>query len=143
MPATNASAHAPAQIHRGNLEIIVCHSVADSPAFSRAGNYKFSGDLRVKGQALTTFHKETPVRNLLQTPFLVLQTPFLETPFLGPGMADRVAQGGHNIPETVIRRRFTAGRGNFLKLYKPLADAWRHYDNAGDQPVLIASSDQT
>ena len=58
-------------------------------------------------------------------------------------MADRVAQGGHNIPETVIRRRFTAGRGNFLKLYKPLADAWRHYDNAGDQPVLIASSDQT
>jgi predicted ABC-type ATPase len=71
---------------------------------------------------------------------------FLELPSVELAIgrvADRVAQGGHNIPETVIRRRFTAGRGNFLKLYKPLADAWRHYDNAGDQPVLIASSDQT
>lgn len=57
-------------------------------------------------------------------------------------VADRVAQGGHDIPEAVIRRRFTAGRRNFLNLYKPLADAWRHYDNAGEMPVLIASSEQ-
>ena len=57
-------------------------------------------------------------------------------------VADRVSQGGHDIPEAVIRRRFTAGRRNFLNLYKPLADAWRHYDNAGEMPVLIASSEQ-
>ncbi len=56
-------------------------------------------------------------------------------------VAMRVAQGGHDIPEAVIRRRFGAGRENFHTLYKPLADAWRHYDNAGDEPVLIASSD--
>ena len=56
-------------------------------------------------------------------------------------VADRVAQGGHDMPESVIRRRFTAGKRNFLNLYKPLADAWRHYDNAGDKPLLIASSD--
>jgi predicted ABC-type ATPase len=29
-------------------------------------------------------------------------------------VADRVAQGGHDIPEMVIRRRFMAGRINFL-----------------------------
>ena len=57
-------------------------------------------------------------------------------------VADRVAQGGHDIPEPVIRRRFRAGKENFLNLYKPLADAWRHYDNAGDRPVLIASNDE-
>lgn len=57
-------------------------------------------------------------------------------------VSDRVAQGGHDIPEAVIRRRFTAGQRNFLELYKPLADAWRHYDNAGDNPVLLASSDE-
>lgn len=70
---------------------------------------------------------------------------FLELPSVELAIervADRVAQGGHDIPEAVIRRRFTAGRRNFLNLYKPLADAWRHYDNAGEQPVLIASRDE-
>jgi predicted ABC-type ATPase len=56
-------------------------------------------------------------------------------------VAIRVRQGGHDIPEPVIRRRFTAGRRNFLNLYKPLAHAWRHYDSAGEQPVLVASSE--
>ncbi len=68
---------------------------------------------------------------------------FLELPSVTLAIervADRVAQGGHDIPETVIRRRFTTGRRNFQNLYKPLADAWRHYDNAGEEPVLIASS---
>jgi len=57
-------------------------------------------------------------------------------------VADRVTQGGHDIPEAVIRRRFSAGKRNFLSLYKPLADAWRHYDNAGEEPLLLASSEQ-
>ena len=56
-------------------------------------------------------------------------------------VAMRVRQGGHDIQEPVIRRRFTTGKQNFLNLYKPLADAWRHYDNAGELPVLLASVD--
>ena len=43
----------------------------------------------------------------------------------------RVAQGGHNIPEPVIRRRFHAGIANFHSLYKPLVDGWKLYDNSG------------
>jgi predicted ABC-type ATPase len=58
-------------------------------------------------------------------------------------VAMRVAQGGHDIPGPVIRRRFREGKENFLNLYKPLADEWRHYDNRGEDPVLIASSDET
>ena len=57
-------------------------------------------------------------------------------------VADRVAQGGHDIPESVIRRRFHAGIANFQALYKPLVNAWRLYDNSRERPVLISSSDQ-
>lgn len=57
-------------------------------------------------------------------------------------VADRVAQGGHHIPQPVIRRRFLAGLANFQTLYKPLVDAWRLYDNSGTSPVLINSSDE-
>lgn len=52
-------------------------------------------------------------------------------------VAERVKQGGHDIPESVIRRRFIAGRRNVEKHYRSLVDAWAFYDNAGDEPVLI------
>lgn len=49
----------------------------------------------------------------------------------------RVRQGGHDIPEAVIRRRFSAGLRNFQKHYAPVVDAWALYDNAGEVPVLL------
>jgi predicted ABC-type ATPase len=48
-----------------------------------------------------------------------------------------VREGGHNIPEPVIRRRFASGLGNFENLYKPLVDEWALYDNSASEPVLI------
>lgn len=56
-------------------------------------------------------------------------------------VAQRVRQGGHNIPEAVIRRRFEAGLSNFHQLYAPRVNAWMLYDNAGTQPVLMDWSD--
>ena len=44
--------------------------------------------------------------------------------------AERVRMGGHNVPEETIRRRYTKGIRNFPRLYKPLADTWRLYDNS-------------
>lgn len=52
-------------------------------------------------------------------------------------VAERVRQGGHDIPEPVIRRRFAAGLENFAKLYAPLVNAWALYDNSGHAPVLL------
>lgn len=49
----------------------------------------------------------------------------------------RVREGGHNVPELIIRRRFTVGSRNFEKLYKPTVDAWALYDNSGSVPVLV------
>ena len=55
-------------------------------------------------------------------------------------VAERVRQGGHDIPVPTIRRRFEAGRKNFETVFKPLVDEWLLIDNAGDAPVLIDRS---
>ena len=51
--------------------------------------------------------------------------------------ADNGMQGGHHIPETVIRRRFTAGRENFHRHYAPGVDSGALYNNAGEKPALL------
>ena len=55
-------------------------------------------------------------------------------------VAARVAQGGHAIPEAVIRRRFVAGWYHFEHLYRTLLDAWQVYDNSGDDAILLEQS---
>ena len=57
-------------------------------------------------------------------------------------VAQGVRQGGHDIPEATIRRRFAAGRQNFERLYAPPADAWALYNNSGLQPVLLDWSEK-
>ena len=52
-------------------------------------------------------------------------------------VAQRVRQGGHDIPPEVIRRRFVAGLENFQRYYAPAVDVWALYDNAGEAPVLL------
>ena len=52
-------------------------------------------------------------------------------------VARRVLQGGHNIPEDVIRRRFKAGLANFHERYSKAVDSWALYDNYGIEPKLI------
>ena len=54
-------------------------------------------------------------------------------------IVQRVAKGGHDIPETVQQRRFHLGIRNLIGIYRPLLDRWRLYDNRGPSPVLIAS----
>ncbi len=52
-------------------------------------------------------------------------------------VAQRVRQGGHNIPESVIRRRFASGQAN-LSRYCALVDDWDVYDNSGPKPILMS-----
>jgi predicted ABC-type ATPase len=52
----------------------------------------------------------------------------------------RVRAGGHNVPEAIVRRRYTRGLRNFFDLYQPLATSWRMYDTSvGREPRLIAA----
>lgn len=52
-------------------------------------------------------------------------------------VAERVRQGGHNVPEQVIRRRFVSGMKNFIEVYQSLVNEWALYDNAGEEPILL------
>lgn len=56
-------------------------------------------------------------------------------------VAARVAQGGHNIAESVIRRRFERSFRNFKELYSTLVNRWEWYDNSGITPRLISAGD--
>ena len=48
----------------------------------------------------------------------------------------RVKQGGYNIPEEVIKRRFERGLRN-LPEYKKLVNTWQVYDNSTDLSGLV------
>jgi predicted ABC-type ATPase len=51
----------------------------------------------------------------------------------------RVLGGGHNVPESIVRRRFGAGLRNFVQVYSGIADSWQVYDNSDlHGPRLIA-----
>jgi predicted ABC-type ATPase len=52
-------------------------------------------------------------------------------------VAERVRQGGHDVPQPVIRRRFAAGLRNFEGAYKSVVDTWAKYNNVGERPELL------
>lgn len=56
-------------------------------------------------------------------------------------VADRVAAGGHNVPETDLRRRFRLGLQNLFTLYRPLFNSWALYDNSEQRPRKVAQGD--
>jgi predicted ABC-type ATPase len=55
-------------------------------------------------------------------------------------IAERVKQGGHNVPTGDVLRRFDRGWKNFCTFYRSLADSWAVYDNSGERPQLIEKS---
>ena len=51
----------------------------------------------------------------------------------------RVEEGGHDVPEAVIRRRFGRSLVNFDRLYRPKVAAWRLYDGGAlEERSLVA-----
>ena len=54
-------------------------------------------------------------------------------------VAQRVRQGGHFVPDEVVRRRFERGLANFEHVYAPVVDAWILYDGAGSSPVVVST----
>jgi predicted ABC-type ATPase len=50
----------------------------------------------------------------------------------------RVLEGGHDVPEVVVRRRFDRSIRNFLLRYRPLGDSWILFDNSGVTPAVMA-----
>ena len=53
-------------------------------------------------------------------------------------VAERVANGGHNIPQDVIIRRYSAGISNLFNLFMNEVDSWMIYDNSDNDREEIA-----
>ena len=97
------------------------------------GHFAFETTLSGRGYAhlIPAWQAQGYVVHLV---FLRLQTVELAI----ERVAVRVAQGGHDIPPDVIRRRFAKGWHNFESVYRPLVDRWQVFDNSEQQAVLIA-----
>jgi predicted ABC-type ATPase len=55
-------------------------------------------------------------------------------------VAARVSEGGHDVPEETIRRRFEAGLSNFFGLYQPMATSWGFWDNSLESGLTFMAS---
>ena len=53
-------------------------------------------------------------------------------------VAIRVSEGGHNIPEETIVRRYHKGLHNFFHLYQEMVDEWLFINNTEGPPQLIS-----
>lgn len=54
-------------------------------------------------------------------------------------VAERVAEGGHGIPDDVIVRRYFAGIRNLFNLYMPIVDEWLIADNSYGRLKLLGT----
>lgn len=118
-----------------------------SDAAMRAGRLmvQLISELVARGESFaleTTLADKSYARHILEwqaagykVSLLFLSLPSAEAAL--QRVSERVAQGGHFVPEAVVRRRFLAGKANLEGIYKPLVDAWALYDNSGSGPVLL------
>jgi predicted ABC-type ATPase len=70
---------------------------------------------------------------------------FLMLPTVGLALTRirrRVLEGGHDIPEPVVRRRFDRSIQNFFTHYRQLGDSWILFDNSGATPAVVALDKQ-
>jgi len=70
-----------------------------------------------------------------------IQLDFLMLPTVDHSLrrvARRVLSGGHNVPESDIRRRFAVSLHNLFAIYRPVLDYWRLHAASVGQPRLIA-----
>ena len=69
---------------------------------------------------------------------------WLKTPELAVRRVEiRVKEGGHNIPEPTIRRRYENGLKYFFQIFEPIVDEWIFIDNSGEPYELIAKKSNT
>ncbi len=96
---------------------------------------EFSFETTLSGRGYATLLRK------MRTAGYFIQLDFLWIPDLDltrNRVRQRVAKGGHNIPDDAQQRRFHLGIRNLIELYRPLLGYWRLYDNTGQNPHLVA-----
>jgi predicted ABC-type ATPase len=104
-----------------------------------AGN-SFAFETTLSGRSwIRHFHKWKQLGYFIELIYLMLDSLRIAR----SRVKARVRQGGHDIPDDVIERRFEQGWENFNNLYRPIVDHWELYNNSGGEPLLIHSSKKT
>ena len=115
----------------GRLTIETIHGYAD-----RSESFAFETTLSGRAHARSIpLWRERGYRVKLF--FLRLPTPEMAI----ARVRHRVSEGGHDVPDAVVRRRFHAGWRNFEHIYRDLVDEWALYDNSEAAPVLLAEGE--
>jgi predicted ABC-type ATPase len=52
-------------------------------------------------------------------------------------VAERVRQGGHAVPDAIVRRRFASGWRNSMQVYRPMAHEWVLLDSSDTPPSVV------
>lgn len=58
-------------------------------------------------------------------------------------VASRVQRGGHHVAADVVSRRYDAGLRNFFRLYRPIVDTWRLFDNSGSEGYELIAQESS
>lgn len=95
----------------------------------------FAFETTCSGQGHVTYLKRAKARGWrISLLFLWLPSPKIAL----ERVARRVREGGHDVPDAVVIRRFWKGLSNLREVYLPLADVAAIYDNSDEGPRLIA-----
>lgn len=98
----------------------------------------FSVETTLATRSLVSIINEARARSYVITLlYLWVQSPEIAI----QRVRDRVATGGHNIPEDVLRRRYSTGLKYLFEIYMPICDRWMIADNSGPTFMLIAEGD--
>ncbi len=99
-----------------------------------AMRHDFAVETTLAGRAyLRMIHEWQSVGYQVELIFLQLPSPEMAV----QRVRQRVAHGGHNIPEADIRRRFDRGIQNFHRYYRNAANAWQVFDASKWPPVIV------
>ncbi len=114
-------------VQAGRLMLKMIHDCVE-----KKENFAFETTLSGRGFArmIPLWQKEGYLVKLF---FLRLPTPEMAI----ARVRQRVIEGGHNVPEQTIGRRFDSGWNNFNSIYKDLADKWVIHENSGDTRTIL------
>lgn len=102
-----------------------------------AGGTDFAVETTLSGRAYAARIRRWQARGY-RVAIIYLRLPSAE--YAVERVVQRVKEGGHDIPDAVVRRRFVRSWTNFLDLYRGIADEWLVYDNSVRPSVLLQES---
>ena len=120
---------ARAALKAGKLLLNEIHRLAEE-------GVDFAFETTLSGKAYISFLKDLKRGKGYKIHLFFLWVPSVELALLR--IKQRVAKGGHDVPEPDVRRRFKRGIHNLFHVYRPLLDVWTLFDNSTTKPYLVA-----